>query len=273
MSGLAARTPAEFCPHCGLTDDGGTCGDTISAVYALLSGGFVERSNSIRSRNGPSWLKPSFKTHGLPRGCSSRARFLPSRRRSRSRSAWAPLWGDIKLRGGVMRNFRVVNATLILPDREIPGGAIDVDNGRIRALGPQQELGAWSGSTVDAAGGYVTPGFVDLHVHGGDNADFMDGTVEAFERVARAHTRHGTTSIVPTSTVARHEQTIAFLQNTQVAAPPRRPAAARPLPCRRRAPLWTVLQRREGRMPSKGSGTSAQSQSSTSNTSNSPMCC
>ena len=115
-----------------------------------------------------------------------------------------------------MLNFRVVNATLILPDGEIPGGAIDVEHGRIRALGPEQELGAWSATTADAAGGYVTPGFVDLHVHGGDNADFMDGTVEAFETVVRAHTRHGTTSIVPTSTVARHEQTIAFLHNTKL---------------------------------------------------------
>lgn len=111
--------------------------------------------------------------------------------------------------------FRVVNATLILSDRKIAGGAIDVDNGRIRALGPQHELGAWSGSIVNAAGDLVAPGFVDLHVHGGDNADFMDGTVEAFETAVRAHTRHGTTSIVPTSTVARHEQTIAFLQNTR----------------------------------------------------------
>ena len=115
-----------------------------------------------------------------------------------------------------MRTFRLVNARLILPDREIRGGAIDVDNGRISALGPPQALGAWSGVTVDAAGGYVTPGFVDLHVHGGDNADFMDGTVEAFETAVRAHTRHGTTSIVPTSTVARHEQTLAFLQNTRL---------------------------------------------------------
>ena len=114
-----------------------------------------------------------------------------------------------------MRHFRVVNARLILPDREIAAGAIDVDNGRIRALGRERELGDWSGSTVDAAGCVVTPGFVDLHVHGGDNADFMDGTVEAFETAVRAHTRHGTTSIVPTSTVARHEQTIAFLQNTR----------------------------------------------------------
>jgi N-acetylglucosamine-6-phosphate deacetylase len=43
----------------------------------------------------------------------------------------------------------------------------------------------------------------------------MDGTVEAFETAVRAHTRHGTTSIVPTSTVARHEQTLAFLENTR----------------------------------------------------------
>jgi N-acetylglucosamine-6-phosphate deacetylase len=114
-----------------------------------------------------------------------------------------------------MRNLRVVNATLVLPDRLIPGGAIDLDNGRIRALGPQHELGAWPGSTLDAAGHFVTPGFVDLHVHGGDNADFMDGTSEAFETVVRAHTRHGTTTIVPTSTVARHEQTIRFLENTR----------------------------------------------------------
>ena len=42
------------------------------------------------------------------------------------------------------------------------------------------------------------------------------------------------------------------------AAPPRRRAAARPLPGRRRAPLWSVLQRRESGMPSKGSGTSAE---------------
>ena len=85
-----------------------------------------------------------------------------------------------------MRTFRLINATLILPDREIRGGAIDVGNGRITALGLPQALGAWSGLTVDAAGAYLTPGFVDLHVHGGDNADFMDGSVEAFETVTRA---------------------------------------------------------------------------------------
>jgi len=111
--------------------------------------------------------------------------------------------------------FRLLNATLILPDRVIPGGALDVEDGRLTAVGPLDDLPRWSGATIDANGDFVAPGFVDLHVHGGDNADFMDGTIDAFETVVRAHTRHGTTSIVATSTVARHEQTLTFLENTR----------------------------------------------------------
>jgi len=115
----------------------------------------------------------------------------------------------------MLPNFRIHNATLVLPDRLLPGGAIDVIDGRIGALGPEPGLASWSGPAVDAGGLFVTPGFVDLHVHGGDNADFMDGTAGAFETVVRAHTRHGTTTIVPTSTVAHHEQTLAFLEQAR----------------------------------------------------------
>ncbi len=113
-------------------------------------------------------------------------------------------------------SFRITNATLVLPDRLVPNGSLEVSRGRLAAVGPEQDLPSWSGRTIDAGGDFVTAGYIDLHVHGGDNADFMDGTLEAFETVVRAHTRHGTTTIVPTSTVARHEQTIAFLENTRV---------------------------------------------------------
>jgi N-acetylglucosamine-6-phosphate deacetylase len=114
-----------------------------------------------------------------------------------------------------MPGIRIINATLVLPDRLVPGAAIDINNGRIVALGPDTGRDGRSGAVIDAAGQFVSPGFVDIHVHGGDNADFMDGTIPAFETVVRAHTRHGTTTIVPTSTVARHEQTLAFLKNTR----------------------------------------------------------
>ena len=39
----------------------------------------------------------------------------------------------------------------------------------------------------------------------------MDGTEEAFRTACRAHARHGTTSLLPTTTVARHDQHLAFL--------------------------------------------------------------
>src|SRR5262245_34447252 len=112
-------------------------------------------------------------------------------------------------------SFRIVNATLILPDRLVPDGVLDISDGRLAAVRARTAVPAGSGPTVDAGGGFVAPGFIDLHVHGGDNADFMDGSVQAFETVIRAHTRHGVTSIVPASTVARHEQTIAFLENAR----------------------------------------------------------
>ena len=112
-------------------------------------------------------------------------------------------------------SFRIVNATLILPDRLVPDGAVEIAGERLAAAGARRDLPEGSGPVVDAGGGFVAPGYVDLHVHGGDNADFMDGTARAFETVIRAHTRHGTTSIVPTSTVARHEQTMTFLEHTR----------------------------------------------------------
>src|SRR5262249_13952909 len=64
---------------------------------------------------------------------------------------------------------------------------------------------------INLEGGYLAPGYVDLHVHGGAGADFMDGTAAAFRTVCQAHARHGTTSLLPTTTVARHEQHLAFL--------------------------------------------------------------
>lgn len=100
------------------------------------------------------------------------------------------------------------NATLVLPDRLMPGCDLRVQHGRITDLGG----GTREGKTIiDLAGMYLAPGFVDLHVHGGDGADFMDGTPDAFETVCRCHARHGTTSLTPTSTVARMDQYLQFL--------------------------------------------------------------
>ena len=100
--------------------------------------------------------------------------------------------------------------TIVLADRLLEAGAVEVEGARIQAVHASPPPGA-RGEVIDLGGGFLVPGFVDLHVHGGAGADFMDGTAEAFRTVCRAHARHGTTSLLPTTTVARHDQHLAFL--------------------------------------------------------------
>lgn len=98
---------------------------------------------------------------------------------------------------------------LVLADRLLPGSVV-IEGQRIAAILPAGES-LPAGERIDLAGDFLAPGFIDLHVHGGDNADFMDATAEAFRTICRAHARHGTTALLATSTVARHDQHLAFL--------------------------------------------------------------
>jgi N-acetylglucosamine-6-phosphate deacetylase len=102
---------------------------------------------------------------------------------------------------------------VVLPDRLIPNGFVQVVGDAIQAVGDLSTLPKnLHGSRIDLQCGYLVPGYVDLHVHGGAGADFMDGTEEAFRTVCQAHLRHGTTSLLPTTTVAHHDQHLRFLE-------------------------------------------------------------
>jgi N-acetylglucosamine-6-phosphate deacetylase len=52
---------------------------------------------------------------------------------------------------------------------------------------------------AERVAGIIVPGFVDVHVHGGDGADFMDAHEEATERLLAFHGRHGTTAVAATT--------------------------------------------------------------------------
>ena len=47
--------------------------------------------------------------------------------------------------------------------------------------------------------GVLVPGFIDVHVHGGDGADFMDAHEDASERILAFHAAHGTTALAATT--------------------------------------------------------------------------
>ncbi len=92
-----------------------------------------------------------------------------------------------------MRPIKISNGRIITPYRILDGATILVSAGKIAGIS-EGEIDAPDAVTLDAGGCYVSPGFIDLHVHGGGGHDFMDGTEEAFFAIARLHARHGTTS-------------------------------------------------------------------------------
>lgn len=107
---------------------------------------------------------------------------------------------------------KIINGTLITPYRFIRNGTLVIENGLIRGVheGTVEVPGA---TELDARGQYVAPGFIDIHVHGGGGYDFMDGTEEAFLKVAELHARYGTTALVPTTLTAEKEDLLLTLDN------------------------------------------------------------
>lgn len=110
-----------------------------------------------------------------------------------------------------MNRIKITNGRIILRDRIIPSGCLLIEEGKIKAMG-EGDLEFPDAKIIDAKGNYVSPGFIDIHVHGGGDHDFMDGTKEAFLKVAELHAAHGTTSMLPTTLTADKEGIIRTIE-------------------------------------------------------------
>jgi N-acetylglucosamine-6-phosphate deacetylase len=92
------------------------------------------------------------------------------------------------------------HAKLVINDRIIPDGFLLEDKGTILEAGAMGSAPAGTARDIPCGGLYLSPGFIDLHVHGGGGCDFMDGSEEAVIKAAGTHLRHGTTTLLPTTT-------------------------------------------------------------------------
>lgn len=101
-----------------------------------------------------------------------------------------------------MRTF-IKNGTVFTEDG-VKDGILVIEDGKIADACFSGEIPEGA-RVIDAKGNYVMPGFVEIHAHGGGGADFMDGTADAFETVAKTHRQCGTTTILPTTVAASYE--------------------------------------------------------------------
>ena len=115
-------------------------------------------------------------------------------------------------------------ATLVLPDRLVHGGTLVVAEDRIADISAREGPGG-----RDLTGHFIVPGFVDVHVHGVEGTDSLDGAA-AVASIAAALPRYGVTAFCPTSVACTPKELRQLLRSISAAREHALAASARVLP-------------------------------------------
>ncbi|WP_276355512.1 N-acetylglucosamine-6-phosphate deacetylase [Cohnella caldifontis] len=116
---------------------------------------------------------------------------------------------------GAAESVIVAGARVVTPAGVLEAGWLWMKDGKIAGIGgeesplPEEAAG---GREIDGAGGWVLPGFIDMHVHGGAGFDFMDADAEQLRAITRFHGEHGTTGMLATSLTAPKDRLTRVLE-------------------------------------------------------------
>ena len=105
----------------------------------------------------------------------------------------------------------IKNVKLIFTDSIVPGSVV-IQNGKIYKIflnhNPRYE-----GEILDGEGLYLSPGFIDIHIHGASNHDTMDASYEGIIEISNTLLKHGVTSFLPTTMTCSKEDIRNALKN------------------------------------------------------------
>ncbi len=96
-----------------------------------------------------------------------------------------------------MSTICIQNGEVVLPDRSIPRGTVVVADGRIGYAGKAKKTPR-AAVEVDARGGYVTPGLIELHIHGAGFVGWETCTADGLQQFEATLLAHGILRFVPT---------------------------------------------------------------------------
>lgn len=95
----------------------------------------------------------------------------------------------------------------------IPDGLVLIEAGTIQAVESRKAIQIPSGTRrLDARGGHVVPGFVDMHTHGALGYDLMSATPVELEAITRFLPEHGVTAFVPAIITAPIQEIVQALE-------------------------------------------------------------
>lgn len=97
----------------------------------------------------------------------------------------------------------IINGRIVMPNGIVEGAALLFEK-RILGLADPSALPEEI-ETIDARGGYVTPGLIDMHIHGYMGEDASDGSWEGLLTMARGVAQNGVTAFLPTTMTVSYE--------------------------------------------------------------------
>ena len=114
-----------------------------------------------------------------------------------------------------MNELLLKNGKIVLKDSVIEGDVLVAD-GIIRDIierkSPVNAETLEAKNTIDLNGKYIVPGFIDIHIHGSNGADAMDGTEEALKTISSFVATKGTTKFLATTLTSSKEELLNVLK-------------------------------------------------------------
>jgi len=90
----------------------------------------------------------------------------------------------------------LINGRIIMPDGIYDDKILIYDQ---HILDIVDQLDDENMETLDVEGKFISPGFIDIHIHGSNGSDVMDGTQQALETISKAIVKNGVTGYLATT--------------------------------------------------------------------------
>lgn len=116
-----------------------------------------------------------------------------------------------------MNNIIIQHVKVHLPHQILPSATVWISNGKLKRIEPTQELDKIESDAerMDGNGMWLIPGMIDVHIHGANGYDMMDGTEYSVQEVSRACAATGCTSFLATSVSSTIEDLLDMIRSVK----------------------------------------------------------
>lgn len=111
------------------------------------------------------------------------------------------------------------NVQIVQPDVILPASTVWIRNGIIEKIEnnhtPLSPLPEEEYELIDGNGQWLIPGMIDVHIHGANGFDMMDGSEASIQEVSRACAATGCTSFLATSVSSTMDELLAMIRSVK----------------------------------------------------------